>query len=60
VWDLAAQGHAFGPEHARPLYEGLRRDVTADAARRSEFERQVEATWAGIAEDPLKGIWWGP
>ncbi len=60
LWDLAAQGHAFGPEHARPLYEALRRDVTADAAQRSEFERQVEATWAGISEDPLKGIWWGP
>ena len=60
LWDLAAQGHAFGPKHALPLYEALRRDVTADAAQRSEFVRQVEATWAGIAEDPLKGIWWGP
>jgi hypothetical protein len=60
LWDLAAQGHAFGPEHARPLYEALLRDVTVDAATRSEFERQVEATWAGISEDPLKGIWWGP
>ncbi len=60
LWDLAAQGHAFGPEHARPLYEALRRDVTADSARRSEFERQVEATWAGISVNPLNGIWWGP
>ncbi len=60
LWDLAAQGHAFGPEHARPLYEALRRDVTADSAIRSEFERQVEATWAGISDNPLKGIWWGP
>jgi hypothetical protein len=60
LWDLAAHGHAFGAEAARPRYDRLLQAVSTAEAMTSDFQRQLDATWQGITVHPIQGIWWGP
>jgi serine/threonine protein kinase len=60
LWDLAAHGHAFGAEAARPRFDRLAEVIRVGESTTSDFQRQLHATWQGITVDPVQGIWWGP
>ncbi len=62
LWDLTAQGHAYGADHARPLYDALADDLALTLDQTLDQTqgrcRQLEATWSGINGDPAEAVWW--